>query len=81
MVVLTYADDLIIVKPSMVDIDAFVHSMKNRPEIFVLTYKRDINKFHGIEITHIYEKRFGVSQPSFIDRIFYLLNIDTKLML
>ena len=37
MIVLTYVDDCIIVVPSKVDIDAFIQSMKNRPEKFVLT--------------------------------------------
>ena len=78
MIVLTYIDDLIIVGTSMVDIDAFVKSMEKGPEKFVLTEKRDINRLHGIEITHIDEKRFKLSQPFLIDRIISLLNIDTN---
>ena len=57
MIVLTYVDDWIIVVPTMVYIDDFVQSMKNRPEQFVLTDERDINKLFRIEITHIDEKR------------------------
>ena len=76
MIVLTYVGDCIIVGPSMVDIDAFVQSMKNGPERFVLTEEGDINKSIGIEITHIDEKRFKVSQPLIIDKIIYLLDIE-----
>ena len=76
MIVLTYVDDCIIAGPSIVDIDALVKSTKNGPVKFVLRDKGDINKSLGIEITHIYEKRFKVSQPFLIDSIIYLLNID-----
>ena len=62
----------------MVDFDAFVQSMKNGPEKFVLTDQRDIYKSSGIEITHIDEKIFKASQTLLIDRIVYLINIDTK---
>ena len=62
----------------MVDIDAFVQSMKNGPEKFVLTDKGDIKTFLGTEITHIDEKRFEVSQPFLIDWVIFLLNIDTN---
>ena len=77
MVLLTYADDCITVGPSMVDIDDSVQSMKNGPEKFVLTDEGDINKFLGIEITHIGEKIFKVSQHLLIDRIISLLNMAT----
>ena len=53
MIIFTYVDDCIIVGPSMVDINAFVQSMKNGPEKFVLTDEEDINKFLSIEITQI----------------------------
>ena len=36
----------------MVDINAFVQSIKNRPEKFILTDEGYINKFIGVEITH-----------------------------
>ena len=39
MLVLTYVDDCIIVGPSMVDIYAFICSIKNGPEKLVLTDK------------------------------------------
>ena len=78
MIVLAYVDGFIIVGPSMVGIDAFVQSMKNGPEKFVLTDEGDINKFIGIEITHIDEKIFKRPQPFLIDRIISLLNIDTN---
>ena len=62
----------------MVDIDAFVQSMKNGSNKFVLTDGGDIKKFLGIEIIHIGEKRFKVSQPFLIDRVISLLDIDTN---
>ena len=42
MILLTYIDDRIIVGPSMIDIYAFVQSMKNGPEKFVFTDKGGI---------------------------------------
>ena len=77
MIVLTYVYDCIKVGPSIVDIDAFVQSMKKGPEKFVLTDEGDINKFLGIVINHIDDKRFEVSQHFLIGRIISLLNIDT----
>ena len=47
-IVLTYADDCIIVGPSMIDINGFVESMKTGGEIFLLTDEGDINKFISI---------------------------------
>ena len=54
MIVLTFVDDSIIVGPSMVDIDAFIQSMKNGPNKFVWTDKGYID-------THIDKKIFKVS--------------------
>ena len=62
----------------MVDIDAFIQSMKNGSGKFESTDKRDTIKFLGIEITHIDEKRFKLPQPFLIGRIISLLNIDTN---
>ena len=45
---------------------------------FVLTEEGNINKFLGIEITQLDDKRFKISQPFLIDRIIYFLNIDTN---
>ena len=78
MIVFTYFYDCILVGPSMVDINAFFQSMKNGPGKFVLTDKGDINKFLGIEITHIDENRFKLSQLLLIYRIMSLLNIYTN---
>ena len=78
MIVLTYVDDCIIVGPSMADIDYFVASMNYGSENFVLTDKGDINKFLGIEITQLDDKRFKISQPFLINRILSFLNIDTN---
>ena len=58
MIILTYVDDCIIVGPSMENINRFVDSMKNGDENFVLTDEGDINKFLGIEITQLDDKRF-----------------------
>ena len=76
MIVLTYVDDCIIVGPSMDNIDSFVKSMKNGPEKFILTDEGDIDKFLGIEITHLDDKRFKIAQPFLIDRIVSLLNLN-----
>ena len=76
MIVLTYVDDCIIVGPSMKDIDYFVAPMKYGSENFVLTDEGDINKFLGIEMTQLDDKRFKISQPLLIDRILSFLNID-----
>ena len=62
----------------MVDINAFVQSMKNGPAKFVLTDEGEIKKLLGIEINHIDEKRLKLSQPLLIYMILYLLNIDTN---
>ena len=66
MIVLTYIDVCIIVKPSMQKIDAFVKSMEVGPKTFTLTNEVDIDKFLGIEINHLDEKIFKISQPFLI---------------
>ena len=48
MVLLTYIDDCILVVTSIVDIDAFIQSMKNGSDEFVLTDEGDIKQFLGI---------------------------------
>ena len=53
MIIITYVDDCIIIGPSMTKIDSFVKSMKDGPENSVLTDEGDIEKFLGIEITHL----------------------------
>ena len=60
----------------MKNIETFVRSMKNGDENFVLTDKGDINKFLGIEITQLDDKRFRILQPFLTDRIISYLNID-----
>ena len=69
MIVLTYVDDCIIVGKNMRDIDNFVRSMQNGKENFILTDEGDINKFLGIEIKHLDDKRFELKQPFLIERI------------
>ena len=48
------------------------------PEKFTLTDEGDIDKFLGIEITHLDDKRFKTLQPFLIDRIVAYLNIDSN---
>ena len=45
----------------MKDIDDFVDSMKSGSENFVVTDEGDINKYLGIEITQLDDKRFKIS--------------------
>ena len=59
----------------MEDIDAFVESMHNGPENFVLTDEGDVNKFLGIEITEHEDSSFELSQPFMIDRILSFLGL------
>ena len=69
MIILTYVDDCIIIGPEIKEIDAFVTSMKEGNENFVLTDEGDIDKFLGIEITQLDKNRFKISQPYLIDII------------
>ena len=78
MVVLIYVDDCIIVRPSMQKIDAFVKLMEVSTEFFTLTDEGDIVKFLGIEINHLDQKIFKISQPFLIYRIISFLNNDTN---
>ena len=78
MIILTYIDDCIIIAPSMDKINAFVKLMQVGPEKFTLTDEGDIDKFLGIEITHLDDKRFKISQPFLIDRIVSYLNIESN---
>ena len=58
MIVLTYVDYCIIVKPYMQKIDAFVKLMEVSPKTFTVTDDGDIDKFLGIEINHMDENIF-----------------------
>ena len=69
MIILTYVDACIIITPSMKKINSFVNSMKEGPENFVLTDGEDIDKFLGIEINHLDDNRFRISQLHLIDCI------------
>ena len=62
----------------MVHTDDFIQSMKNGPDKFVLTDEGYIKKFFGIEITHIDDKIFKLSETFLIGSIISLLNIDTN---
>ena len=78
IIVLTYIDDCIIVGPSMQKIDEFVKWMEVGPKTFTLTDQGYIDQFLGIEINHLNEMIFKISQPFMIDRIISFLNIDTN---
>ena len=47
-------------------------------ENFMLTDDGDIDKFLGIEVNNLDERRFKISQTFMIDRIISFLNIDTN---
>ena len=53
----------------MTEIDAFIHSMSNGPENFVLTDKGTIDKFIGVEIKNLDNNHFELSQPHLMERI------------
>ena len=75
MIILTYVDDCIIVSTEMKKIDDFVKSMQNGPENFDLTDEGDIDKFLGIEIEQLDDKRFEMKQPFLIERICHTLGL------
>ena len=52
--------------------------MEVGPKKFTLTNEVNIDKFLGIEINHLDEKRFKISQPFLIERIISFLDIDTN---
>ena len=52
--------------------------MKYGDKNFVLTDKWDINKFLGIEITQLDDKRFKIYQPYLMDQIISFLKIDAN---
>ena len=78
IIILMYVDYSIIVGPSISKIDRIIQSLKDGNKDFVMTDKGDIDRFIGIKIMHLGEKRFNISQPLLINRIIYLLNIDTN---
>ena len=78
MIVSTNVDDCIIVGPSIEKIQAFFKLTKVGPGKLTRTDKGDIEKFLGIEITHLDDKRFKISQAFLIDRIVSFLNKNTN---
>ena len=78
MIILTYVYDFIIVGPSMENINRFLNSMKNEDKNSILTDEGDINKFLGIEITQLNDKRCKISQPYLTYRIISFLKIDAN---
>ena len=53
----------------MTEIDAFIHSMSNGPENFVLTDEGTIDKFLGVEIKNLENNHFELSQPHLMEQI------------
>ena len=51
----------------MKEIDAFIKSMQEGSENFILADEGDIDKFLGIEITRLDGKRFEISQHFLIE--------------
>ena len=78
MIILTYVNDCVIVRLSMIRIDGVTQALKYGNEFLKLTDKGDINKFVENEKTHIDENRFNISHPFYIYRIISLLNIDNS---
>ena len=52
--------------------------MKNKDENFILTNEGDFNKFLGMEITQLDDKRFKISQPYMTGQIISFLKIDAN---
>jgi len=75
MVLLTYVDDCIIIGPSRNSIDRLISSMQSGPENFKLTDEGGVNKLLGVEITHLDDNSFELSQPFLIDRILNFLSL------
>ena len=78
MIVSTNVDDCIMVGPSIKKIEAFVESTNVGPRKLSWTDEGDTDKFLGIEITHLDDKRFKISQSFLIDKIDSFLNINTN---
>ena len=76
MAILVYVDNCIIVGKDMSDIDAFVHSMQEGSENFVLTDEGSIDKFLGIEIKRLGKQEFEISQPFLIDQSWLSLSLS-----
>jgi len=75
IVLLTYVDDCIIISPSRESIDRLISSMQSGPENFKLTDEGGVNKLLGVEITHLNDNSFELSQPFLIDRILSFLGL------
>ncbi len=75
MVLPTYVNDCIIISPSKESINCLIASMQSGLENFKLTDEGDVNKFLGVEITHLDDNSFELSQPFFIDRILNFLGL------
>jgi hypothetical protein len=75
MVLLTYVNDFIIISPSKESINRLIAFMQSGPENFKLIDEGDVNKFLGVEITHLDDNSFELSQPFFIDRILNFLGL------
>ena len=78
MIVLTYLNDCIIVGPSIVDIFALVHSMKNVPVKFVLTDKGGKKNSLALKLPTLMKRYSKYHNIFFINRTVSLFDIDTN---
>jgi hypothetical protein len=78
MMILVYVDNCIVVGKDMDNIDQFVLSMQNGPEVFFLIDEGSIDKFLGIEIKCLGPQEFEIPQPFLIDRIVTSLGLKPK---
>jgi hypothetical protein len=61
IVLLTYADDCIIISPSKESIDCLILAMQSGPENFKLTDEGDVNNFLDVDITRLDGNSFELS--------------------
>ena len=76
VIMLVYVDDCIIILDSMMKIDYLIHTLQNGSENFVLTVKDTIDKFLGVNIEKIDDKKYEFSQPFLIERLINFLKKD-----
>ena len=75
MILLTYADNCIIISPSKTSIYCLILSMQTGPENFKLTHEGDVNKYLGVQITKLDNNSFELSQPFLIDCLLSFLGL------
>jgi hypothetical protein len=75
-IVLTYADDCILIGDLQDWLNALVTSLHNGDENFALQAKGSIDKYLGVDISQVNGTSFQLTQPFLIERIMQLLGID-----